>query len=203
MPITPGQPTHVIVTYADGKLTVYRNGEQAAVINSITGDFSNWDRHTLIFGDEANGGRNWNGTIEGIAIYDRPLTAEQVQQHWQAVRAKQAARPDITPTQIKAKLVAASEAPTLKQIAPYREALIVHEYQVLEHLAGPQPNAQRIRVVDWAMLDGDKQRGAKPGGKPTAMTVEPFDAQPQLKSLYMADTLELDIETPMYYRVDR
>ena len=69
--IESGKPTHVIVSYFSGNVYCYVNGELDYTGNGIQGNFSNWQLYPLIFGDEASGGRNWEGKLSHIAIYSR------------------------------------------------------------------------------------------------------------------------------------
>ncbi len=72
-----GKPTHVIVSYFEGNVYCYINGELVHVSNGTQGDFSNWERYPLLFGDEASGGRNWKGKLSHVAIYSRFIGLEE------------------------------------------------------------------------------------------------------------------------------
>lgn len=41
------------------------------------GSFASWEKQTLLFGAETDGSRDWSGTLEGVAIYARVLSAEE------------------------------------------------------------------------------------------------------------------------------
>ncbi len=204
-PIVAGKAVHVVVTYHEGQLTAYRNGEVALRSKAVTGDFANWEAMHLVFGDEHSGGRNWDGSVESVAIYDRPLTPEEVARHWRAVRVKLARREAVPRTRVEARVVRASQAPKLADIAPYREALIVHEVEVTGGAGeGELARGRRVFVADWAILDGKTQPGARAkAGQKLDVTLEPFAAQPQLESTYLAETLEMDLDAPLYYNVGR
>ena len=75
--IEMGKPTHVIVSYFEGNVYCYINGELVHVSNGTQGDFSNWERYPLLFGDEASGGRNWEGKLSHVAIYSRFVGVEE------------------------------------------------------------------------------------------------------------------------------
>ena len=72
-----GKPTHVIVSYFEGNVYCYINGELVHVSNGTQGDFSNWELYPLLFGDEASGGRNWEGKLSHVAIYSRFVGVEE------------------------------------------------------------------------------------------------------------------------------
>ena len=75
--IESGKPTHVIVSYFQGNICCYLDGQLIYSGKSIQGDFNNWELYPLLFGDEANGGRNWDGQLSHVAIYSRFVGAEE------------------------------------------------------------------------------------------------------------------------------
>ncbi len=75
--IEAGKPTHIIVSYFDRNVYCYIDGELVHVSNGIQGDFSNWELYPLLFGDEASGGRNWEGKLNYVAIYSRFVGVEE------------------------------------------------------------------------------------------------------------------------------
>ena len=86
--IEAGKPTHVIVSYFDRHVYCYINGELVHVSNGIQGDFSNWEPYPLLFGDEASGGRNWEGKLSRIAIYSRFVGVEEAAHKFKLVQGK-------------------------------------------------------------------------------------------------------------------
>ena len=75
--IEAGKPMHIIVSYFPGNVYCYIDGELAYVSNGTQGDFSNWEHYPLLFGDEASGGRNWEGKLSRVAIYSRFVGVEE------------------------------------------------------------------------------------------------------------------------------
>ena len=101
----------------------------------------------------------------------------------------------------RAKLLARSDVPSLSQIQPYREALVVYEYDV-ENVMSGQAVDGRIRVAHWAILDGETLAVARwDEGQSLRLHLEPFANNPQLETFYMSDTLEPDFDVPLYYAV--
>jgi len=96
-------------------------------------------------------------------------------------------------------LIRLSKVPTLKEILPYREALMVEEYRAKQVVAG-KPEAQTVQVAHWALLDGATRSPAsrKPGWS-GRLDLESFKANPQLKSLLLSDTLQDNFEATLYY----
>lgn len=60
------------------------------------------------------------------------------------------------PFTVRASLAMCSRAPSLREISPYRDALIVCEWRVAEVLAGKAPEGP-LRVAHWALKDGASQ----------------------------------------------
>ncbi len=84
-PLAEPQLTQVVATREDtGMLTVWVDG--AAVASEVReGDFSPWpEDHVLAIGNEVTLGRPYIGTIHLAAIYDRALSATEVQQNFDA-----------------------------------------------------------------------------------------------------------------------
>lgn len=80
-----GKPMHILITYRDGELVAYFNGERVQRSNSVTGDFSNWDAaQQLVFGAEFEDGRDWQGAFDGIAILNRFVGAEEASARFKA-----------------------------------------------------------------------------------------------------------------------
>ncbi len=144
---------HVTVTYSGGHLLCYVDGAKVLDTSAVQGDFSNWTPHHLLFGDEWNGERNWSGTLEGVAVFSRALNEEQVKREHQAYQRIAAPRPTVARLVIDAELIKLSKVPTLAEIAPYREALVLGEYRVKQVVEG-ELKTQTVRVAHWALLDG-------------------------------------------------
>jgi hypothetical protein len=76
---------HVVFTRdAAGNAVVYIDGKQVAT-KKVNGPFSNWDdKFRLILANELTKDRPWLGAIQLVAIYDRALSAQEVQQNFAA-----------------------------------------------------------------------------------------------------------------------
>jgi PKD repeat protein len=83
-----GTPIHVLVTYFPGNLNCYVNGELAHSSRHFQGDFSKWETGFLMFGAEAKGGRDWQGTLSGVTIYNRFMGAEEAALKYKLIMAK-------------------------------------------------------------------------------------------------------------------
>jgi hypothetical protein len=76
---------HVVATYtpADGR-RIYVNGQLVTQVDPVPGGtVVDWqDTFAFVLGNEASGNRLWQGTLRMVAIHDRALTAEQIQQNF-------------------------------------------------------------------------------------------------------------------------
>ena len=76
--LSPKRPCHVVVTYTPGRLNCYVDGRHVMETDRVRGDFGNWDgKQTLMFGDERDTHRYWRGTLDGVKIFSRALSAEE------------------------------------------------------------------------------------------------------------------------------
>jgi hypothetical protein len=202
-PIPAGVASHVVVTYRPGLLAAYVNGKEVYHGESVQGDFSNWAPHHLLFGDEFDGQRNWAGTLEGIAIYDRALDSSEVQRNAAASLGRVQSRAPVDQIELTAKLVAKSAAPTLQEIKPYRQALMVSKYQVTNVLHGSLADRE-VLVAQWAILDGQDQpvKTLNPGAE-IRMVLESSEGNPQLKRFVCNDGFddENELLLPRYHDV--
>ncbi|UAL45336.1 LamG domain-containing protein [Shewanella inventionis] len=76
---------HVVMTYnaTDGR-RIYVNGQLIDVVDEDIAPLANWDdSFALILGREASNQHVWQGDIRLLAIYNRVLTSEQVQQNYE------------------------------------------------------------------------------------------------------------------------
>jgi hypothetical protein len=82
---------------------------------------------------------------------------------------------------VDARLLKSPTIPTPASIEPYRHALVVHEYEVAGVVEG-STTEKRVIVAHWVIRDGkvlpDARRQA---GATTRLTIERFDAHPELE----------------------
>ena len=156
--LAAGEAVHLAVTRAAGRWRVYRDGEEspARVASGDGAGFAAWRGEALVFGDRPAGGADWPGVLSGIAIWSRPLAADEVRADAALLQRSTDAQPTPPPPalRLRATLTARSAIPTLREISPYRQALAVFEYRVDEVLAGADPGP-RVRVAQWVILDGE------------------------------------------------
>ena len=198
-PAPESGPLHLVVGYSPGLLVAYFDGREALRSEDLQDDFFGWKAAALVFGSHPDGSRPWRGHLDGIAIYDRLLTAQEAAENHHRWVSARAARPAVAQARARATLLRRSRTPTLQEIAPYRQALAVHEFRVEEVLAG-ELTRRVVRVARWVILDGETQPASRLGEGDTAvLRLEPFADNPQLESVFLADELAGDPPAPLYY----
>jgi len=102
---------------------------------------------------------------------------------------------------LQVELVAKSNPPTLRDISPYREALVVHEYRVRKRVSG-NFKGKRVRVAHWAIYDKQKQGITKTKiGYRKTLKLRLFHQFRELEGIYISDTLKIDPDVPLYHDV--
>jgi hypothetical protein len=136
--------------------------------------------------------------VEGLALYDRLLGADEVAENARRYAAERARRTAVPRVQALATLQRCSRIPTLDEIAPYRQALAVCEYRVDRVVAGTLAGPT-VRVARWVILDGATL--TPPKGASVPLTLEPFNANGQLESIYLSNDLPKTGATasPLFY----
>jgi ferric-dicitrate binding protein FerR (iron transport regulator) len=74
-------PQRLTVTYRPGRLTCYLDGRILFDRGDIRGNFAPWGPGDLVFGDQPDGGHNWRGILEGVAIYHRILCRNEIRRN--------------------------------------------------------------------------------------------------------------------------
>ena len=197
------RPSHLLVSYRQGRLVAYQDGHPVLDSDAGRGDFRRWqaDGARLALGADYGGGHAFAGTLEGIALYARAFDAAEAAAHANAYLHTVSLREPVPHPRVEARLRASSAVPTPQLVAPYREALVVNEYDVApaqRDLVG----ADRIRVAHWAVLDGQAQP-VSDSPAPAPLELEPFERHTRLEATYVSDTLDPDPDVPFFLDVGR
>lgn len=186
--------THLIVTYANGHLSCYLNGKAVSLKETYQGDFSNWKPQHLIFGDEWGGERNWDGKLEGIALFNRFFSDQEAAKHYALWQKKIKDRKSPGTIVVEATPEKISVTPDPASIAPYQRCLAEYVYTINKVQKGTL-NEKRIIVTHWVILDGKKNPVAAQIGKKQTLTLQRFDDHKELQSeRLVSDFDEFDLE---------
>ncbi len=185
----PRVPYQLSVVRKLGELSASANGEALKLTSASVS-------LPAATGEEVRFGGGWEGGILDVAIYQRALTATEMQKQ-SALQKERLAQLPPAPAQvkIKAKLVEASGMPTAEGIAPYTGALVACVYEVEQVVSGAL-DTKSVLVKHWAMLD---QRAVenipRELGKTYELTLEREADHPHLKGeRVMDDTTAFDLE---------
>jgi hypothetical protein len=103
---------------------------------------------------------------------------------------------------LNVRLDRATPIPNPQTILPYRHALVVNEYDVMDVVQGTYP-AKAIRIAQWAIRDGKILPDAKRlTGAAFTLTVEPYDAHPELEGERLLSDSERS-KLPLFYDISR
>lgn len=181
-PLEPGRRIHVIVSYRDGELSFYRDGERVPVPQKIIGGFHPWDDAELRFGDESSLDRTWDGELDGVAILNRFVGPEEARQRFELNRARAINRADPETFTLHARLIEATPIPDPTDVAPYRRALALCEYE-LDEREQPIDGSRRIQVYHWVIQDAAVVPNALPKpGEAVVLRVQRTEAHPPLEA---------------------
>jgi hypothetical protein len=199
--------SHFALTHDDGELRAYMDGmlvHRAVVPAGDSGvDLSEAVRAVLTFGSADTDPVGWTGDIEGMAIYGRVLSAEEIAEHAALYTQQHVAPVATTRIEVRARLVEKSSSPDVLQGQAYDRALIVCEYEVLDVVAGRFAD-RRIYVAHWAMLDRETLPIVdRRVGDVVTLIVEPYIAHPQIESELLVDETEHGFEVELFVDVSR
>ena len=185
---------HVIVSYADEHLSCYLNGKAMPLKEKYQGDFSNWKPQHLIFGDEWGGERNWDGKLEGVAIFNRFFSDKEAAKHYELWKKKIEDRKTPETIVVEATLEKLSGTPEPASIAPYQRCLAEYVYKVNKINKGTIKE-DRIIVTHWVILDSKKVPVAVKIGEKQTLTLQRFDDHKELQGeRLVSDFDEFDLE---------
>ena len=111
------------------------------------------------------------------------------------------ASPPATPIVVEARVIATVQLPTPSDIAPYRQGLLVLEYEVIEVIDGRYDETTLI-AAHWIIRDATLLgTAARPAGTVVRMRLEPYAASPELVGERLVrDSDRYDL--PLFYDLD-
>lgn len=197
-----GEPQHLVLAYADGRLRAYRDGEALGRATRFGDGLGAWRGGELCFGDRPDGARPWRGRIEGLALYARALSAGEAADEHAAYAALRAARPAAPALEVDARLVQATPLPDPSELVDYPRCLVAHVYAVEQVHAGEAPG-DLIEVIHWAILGQEplpSETGRREGGT-YRLRLEPFEANGQVHAEQLVTELDV-FDLPRYLHVE-
>lgn len=103
------------------------------------------------------------------------------------------------PFEARAALRACSRVPSLREISPYRAALVVCEWELAEVLSGKAPGT-RVRVAHWGLRNGDRQPIASAAaGLVARLRLEPLVGVVQIEGYPVFNTLPAAPDLALHY----
>ncbi len=192
--ISPNQPIHLVVTYRDGSLRAYLNGQTALQSDETRGNLENWAEDArFILGD----GKTWPGSLQAVAVLNQVANAEEAQRRHRLLQSRLVQNEPPT-TVVEASLQQSTPAPAPAAIAPYRRALVENVYQVERVISGPKPAQNRVIVLQWAILDAKPLAAFPKAGTKRQLTLQPLAAHPQLKSEHRS-AAHSELDAPVFF----
>ncbi len=190
--IQPGVPTHLSVQGHGETGILFRDGVRVTEAATVTPPESGAG---LVFGDGI-----WEGTVQGIGIYNRALPAEEIERNAATWTARVSERKPTVRVVLKGKLVEVTPLKTKTEIGAYNRALSVYTYEVEEVTEGAYASEKAL-VSHWYYMD-DTFLTSMPReiGRSYELTIEPASDHPQIES-ELTDYEGADFETPVYFDV--
>jgi hypothetical protein len=101
---------------------------------------------------------------------------------------------------VDARVVNVGVVPTPESIAPYRNALVVNHYEIVNVLEGDTADRELV-VAQWAIRDAQVLNESRKGvGQVHRLTLERYDAHPELEGERLIQGSEIS-NLPLYYEV--
>jgi len=204
------KPHHLIVSYAPKRLAFYLDGKKVKEIDPGIPDHPHQWRFAFpihLAGSfahpwEVQNKKTWRGTFEYVAMYNRFIEEDEAAKNAAAVAADLAKRKTLPRIEVQATLIGKSKIPDPREIAPYRNVLMVNEYQVEKVLKGTYAG-KTTRVVQWGMLDlKPTPLAAQAPGTSVKLVLETFADHDELVPELISDTLKEDFDLKLYTDVN-
>lgn len=201
--LVANSPLHIVLSHRQGETVCYLNGKETLRSDRF-GDLKSWAPMPLNLGDEQGGGRDWKGSLQAIALYDRFIGPQEAAKHFSLAAARLQNRKPAVQTVLSARLVETVPLPTLEEMGTYRRALVENVYQVEKVISGPLPEGTpRIVVNQWVVMDRKPLPSAanlKPG-LTTTLTLEAMSDHPELSSEFRSSD-HSEFNAPLFYDVN-
>ena len=199
--------SQVVISYTPGKLFAQLDDKKAVESETLNGsplpDDAARGYAELLLGTPAAAGQPaWKGKIEALAVHGRALDKEELSRDRLAMAGILSGRKTPPQIEVQATLIGKSKIPDPREIAPYRNALIVNEYRVKKVLKGRYAQ-KTIRVAQWGMLDlKATPLAAQEPGTSVKLVLETFADHDELVPELISDTLKENFDLTLYTDVN-
>ena len=190
------KPHHVIVSVAAKQLAFYLDGKKVKEIDPSP-------THLLMPTPPMRFAENaWRGQFEYLAFYNRFIEEDEAAKNAAVVAADLAKRQALPQIEVQATLIGKSKIPDPREIAPYRNVLMVNEYSMEKVLKGKYAQ-KTIRVVQWGMLNlKPTPLAAQEPGASVKLVLENFADHDELVPELISDTLKENFDLTLYTDVN-
>lgn len=198
--VEPQRPTHMVLAYDRGALAAWRDGEPLSRWTMKPGPRA-WAPDSLHIGRNKTDDTApaWKGRVEGLALYDRGLTDEEIAARHARVQNRLLGRIEPPEYEVVARLDKVLPPADPATILPYRRALLAQVYTVESAPAESALNTgDSIAIAHWAILDERIEPREFESGERYRLRITPFEDRPLLES----ERLFLDTDfilLPLYY----
>lgn len=189
--------THVAIVLDGRQVAVYRNGKQVTQQTLDAVKWDAWPDSPLILGS-TSADNAWHGRIDALAIHRGALSAETIAASAQEVAAAVKENKPVPQYVIEATLINASTIPEPNKTV-YPRSYSIHEYKVDKVQSGDF-TGKTLRVAHWTEMDNQRLKAATyKVGQTVTLTLEPFDAHPELEQEEVFDSLKQDLDAAQFF----
>lgn len=193
-----GRPVPVTVSFSDGRLTWFINGQPAHISKPLEGSPAWPDQPQFALGSDVRAWPHRWWRMEKVALASASRTPEEAAQEAALITAATADRHPLMRSRVRARLLSAT-APEPERLDVYERQLIDHVYEVTEQLEGPALPEKKIAVLHWGILAEETVPGMpRQEGKTYELVLQPAADHPELES-ELTVTGDENFDLPLYY----
>lgn len=178
------RPYHLVVTCDGQILTTYFNGAIISQIQLERGGLGDWTSGVLQIGDPRPlDEKGWRGGVDGVAVFSRALTADEIAKNYSVAQEKISVRKPSSRIKISGKLEQITALPEDALRGPYSRVLTARTYSVKKVQAGTYESGKSMVVFHDAVINRQPVAGLPDKiGETYPLEVEPVSQHPELKA---------------------
>ena len=170
-------PLTLAISFQGGKWKLYRDGKILKNESVAKGDATISAAAGMKIGDG-----KWEGTVEGVSVFGRGLTQEEVAKDFAALSAKTKERKPVKRLKLRAKLLEMTEVRGVEELNDYLRALLVYTYEVEEVVSG-EYDRPKVYVNHWSIMDKKPLKSVpRKLGQSYVLEIELTSEHPELES---------------------